>query len=105
MRTGDATGMWVYVGVGLTGGDPRAVRVPDRLARYLPGRRVQRLLPPGACAAGESANILLHRPLLSVGVSIRMWRGRQHNDRTLADGAWLPQQVPEPLLLISHLRH
>ena len=37
-------------------------------------------------AAGQSSAILLHPPLPLVGASIAMERGRQQNDRTLADG-------------------
>ena len=37
-------------------------------------------------AVGESSVTLLHRPLPVVGVSTVMERGRQQNDRTLANG-------------------
>ena len=41
-------------------------------------------------AVGETV-ILPHPPLPLVGVSIAMERGRQQNDRTLADGYAMPE--------------
>ena len=60
---------WPGVGTGRRGGAPRPAAKASR----------------GRLSAGDTL-ILLHTPRPLAGASIRMWRGRQRNDRALAGG-------------------